>query len=121
MPATSTKSETTAHDARDSLMQEVTAKFFRGLGDPLRLRILGELMDGELCVSDLVDRTGLPQGRVSHHLACLRWCGYVTTRKDGRFVFYAVTDSRVKQLVELARDIVAKNAEHILECAKIAR
>lgn len=121
MPTSQTISETTTHGARDSLMQEVTAKFFRGLGDPIRLRILEELMDGELCVGDLVSRTGLPQGRVSHHLGCLRWCGYVTSRKDGRFVYYAVSDERVRRLMELARDIVAKNAEHILECAKIAR
>jgi ArsR family transcriptional regulator len=103
------------------MIQEVTAKFFRGLGDPLRLRILEELLEGELCVSDLVARTGLPQGRVSHHLGCLRWCGYVSTRKEGRYVYYAVTDLRVRQLVELAHDIVAKNAEHILECVRIGR
>ncbi len=121
MPTISTLSETATLDAQDSQREEITAKFFRGLGDPLRVRILEELLGGELCVSDLVARTGLPQGRVSHHLGCLRWCGYVTSRKDGRFVYYAVADARVRQLVELAHDIVARNAEHILACAKIVR
>jgi ArsR family transcriptional regulator len=49
------------------------AKYFRGLGDPIRLRILELLRtDGELSVGELVRRLDLPQPQVSNHLACLR-------------------------------------------------
>jgi ArsR family transcriptional regulator, cadmium/lead-responsive transcriptional repressor len=61
---------------------EVTARFFRGLTDLTRLRIVKLLLDeGEMNVSALVARLGQAQSRISSHLACLRWCGYVTSRR----------------------------------------
>lgn len=99
---------------------ELTAKFFRGLGDATRLKIVELLLgEGELPVKALVERLGVQQGRVSSHLACLKWCGYVTTRSDGRLALYRVTDRRVKRIVELARQMVARNAEHLYACTRI--
>ncbi len=97
------------------------AKFFRALGDPTRLRMLQAVADEEKSVGDLVQITRAPQGRVSTHLACLRWCGYVTGRREGRKVFYRVTDSRVRELVRLASDLVAENRERIRTCTVIHR
>ncbi len=99
----------------------LTAKFFRALGDPTRLRILQEVMDEEKNVSELVKITGSPQGRVSSHLACLRWCGYVTTRQEGRNVFYRVTDPRVRKLLEIASQLVQDNTDRIRTCTIIDR
>jgi ArsR family transcriptional regulator, cadmium/lead-responsive transcriptional repressor len=90
---------------------ELSAKFFRGLGDPTRLKILEILLDGERSVSDLVRLLGIQQGRVSNHLACLKWCGYVTTATHGRYTVYRIADSRVKRILQLSREMVAKNAE----------
>jgi len=97
------------------------AKFFRALGDPTRLRILQAVADEEKSVGELVQITQSLQGRVSTHLACLRWCGYVTARREGRKVFYRVTDPRVRQLVKLASDLVAENRERIRTCTVIDR
>ncbi len=97
------------------------AKFFRALGDPTRLRILQAVADGEKSVGELVQITRAPQGRVSTHLACLRWCGYVTARREGRKVFYRVTDPRVRGLVRLASDLVAENRDRIRTCTVIDR
>ena len=97
------------------------AKFFRALGDPRRLRILRAVLDQEKNVNDLVRLTGAPQGRVSTHLACLRWCGYVTARREGRQVFYRVTDSRVRTLLRIASDLVRDNCERIRACTIIDR
>lgn len=99
----------------------LTAKFFRALGDPTRLRILQEVMEGERNVSELVRITGSPQGRVSSHLACLRWCGYVTARQEGRNVYYRVTDPRVRQLIEVASELVRDNTDRIRACTIIDR
>ena len=58
---------------------DVTARFFRVLGDPTRLKVLELLLeDGEVNVGAMLRRLGIAQGRLSSHLACLRWCGYVT-------------------------------------------
>jgi DNA-binding transcriptional ArsR family regulator len=56
---------------------------------------------------------------VSNHLACLRWCGYVDSRRDGKFVYYRVADPRIRDLVTLARDVIAGHAEAIQSCTRI--
>ncbi|MGH2902568.1 MAG: ArsR/SmtB family transcription factor [Solirubrobacteraceae bacterium] len=62
---------------------ELLAKYFRGLGEPTRLRILRHLSDaGELSAGEIVKRVGPPQATVSTHLGCLRWCGFVSTRRE---------------------------------------
>ena len=75
--------------------------------------------EGELNVSELVERLGQPQGRVSSHLACLRDCGYVSARREGKFVYYRVADQRVPLLLALARDMLADHAEAIIACTRM--
>jgi DNA-binding transcriptional ArsR family regulator len=98
----------------------MVAKYFRALGDPTRLRILGLLQaDGELSAGDLTRRLGQPQPKVSNHLACLRWCGFVATRRDHRVIYYRLADQRVATLLELAGGLLADNAEHVAACCRI--
>lgn len=96
-----------------------TARFLKGLGDPTRLRILQLLFERERTVGELVDLLELPQARVSTHLACLRWCGYVQPRKEGRRVWYQVADSRLIKILELAAELATPNAEHLATCTRI--
>ena len=102
------------------LETDLVAKYFRGLGDPIRLRILELLRrEGELSVGELVARLGLPQPQVSNHLACLRWCGFVESRREGRTVFNRIADQRVEAMLELAQSLLADNAEHVAACCVI--
>ncbi len=104
----------------DDIGSQVAARFFRALGDPTRLRLLLLLLEkGEMTVSELVDAVDGLQGRVSSHLACLRWCGLVEDRREGRRVFYSVPDGRVRDLLALALPLIADNAEHIVTCHRI--
>jgi len=101
---------------------DLLAKYFRGLGDPTRVRILALLTEhGELSVGVLVARLGQSQPKVSNHLACLRWCGFVATRREHPSVFYRVADGRVEQLLGLARELLDDNAEHVAACGHIDR
>jgi ArsR family transcriptional regulator, cadmium/lead-responsive transcriptional repressor len=95
------------------------ARFFKGLGDATRLRILELLLDRERTVGELVDLLDLPQARVSTHLACLRWCGYVRARKDGRRVWYELRDPRIEKLLRLADELAIPNAKHLASCTRI--
>jgi DNA-binding transcriptional ArsR family regulator len=102
------------------LASDLVAKYFRGLGDPIRLRILELLRgEGELSVGALVVRLGLPQPQVSNHLACLRWCGFVEARREGRTVYNRIADPRVEAMLELAQSLLADNAEHVAACCQI--
>ena len=99
---------------------DLVAKYFRGLGDPTRLRILEELREeGELSVGELVERLGLPQPKISNHLACLRWCGFVATRREHRVVFNRIADPRVEAMLDLAQALLEDNAEHVAACCRI--
>ena len=69
------------------------AQTFKALADATRLRILGLLRSGEICVCDIHASLGLPQPTVSRHLAYLRKTGLVTGRKDGLWVHYRLARS----------------------------
>jgi len=99
---------------------EIRSRFFRVLGDPKRLKILEFLLDGEKPVSEIVDHLQASQGRVSNHLACLRWCGFVATRRDGKFVYYRLADPRVRDVVRLADSIIGDNAAAIASCTRVS-
>ena len=97
------------------------AKFFRGLGDPTRVRIVRLLLEKPRTVSELVGLLGSPQGRVSSHLGCLRWCGFVEGVREGRNVTYQVSDERVRRLLDTAQALLQENAERVASCFVTAR
>lgn len=99
--------------------EALQAKFIRGLGDPTRLRIVRRLVAGPLSVTELMAYLAMPQSRVSNHLACLKWCGYVSAERRGKSVIYSVADERVRTVVDLVHAIVAANAQRIADCVRI--
>ncbi|MGD9796351.1 MAG: ArsR/SmtB family transcription factor [Acidimicrobiia bacterium] len=96
-----------------------SARFFRVLGDPTRLKILELLLGGPHTVSELVEATGAPQARVSNHLACLRWCRFVEAEREGRTVIYRVVDPRIATLLEAGRELTDEHCEHLIGCKRI--
>ncbi len=99
---------------------DLVAKYFRALGDPTRLRIVGLLQaEGELSAGELTRRLAQPQPRVSNHLACLRWCGFVKTRRDHRVVYYRLADDRVAAILGLVHTLLEDNADHVAACCRI--
>jgi DNA-binding transcriptional ArsR family regulator len=97
---------------------EIQAKLFRGLSDPSRLSILETLRNGAVTVSEIVEATGLSQSNVSNHLGCLRDCGLVAAEQQGRFVYYELSDKRVRQLLTLADELLADVAKGVYECTR---
>lgn len=95
---------------------ELTAKLFRGFSDTSRLAILETLRGGAMTVGEIVNETGLAQSNVSNHLACLRDCGLVASEHNGRFVFYALSDTRVERFLTLADELLGQVARGVYEC-----
>ncbi len=79
----------------------LVADKFKALAEPARLELLNCLRGGELSVGDLVEQTGMGQANVSKHLQLLFSLGFVTRRKEGLFVYYALADKTVFQLCDL--------------------
>ena len=82
---------------------------FRALADRTRLRIVNLLARGSLCVCDLQQILGQPQSSVSRHLALLKSAGLIADRRDGLWVFYALTAWDTP----LARGVLAALRDHL--------
>jgi len=90
---------------------------FRGLGDPSRLAILRHLALGEHRVVDLTAHLRLAQSTVSKHLACLRDCGLVISRPQGRASVFSLTHSEaVLKLFAAAEELLAVSGDAVILC-----
>jgi DNA-binding transcriptional ArsR family regulator len=89
---------------------------FRSLGDPTRLAILRRIASGEARVVDLTGELGLAQSTVSKHLACLRDCGLIDYRVEGRQSFYALTRPELLDLLRSAEQVLAATGEAVALC-----
>jgi DNA-binding transcriptional ArsR family regulator len=102
---------------RESEEMCLLAKFFNGFANSTRLSILLLLAQrGEMKVGELVRELGAPQPRVSDHLRCLAWCGYVRVRREGRNAFYSVADHRVLEVLKLGEALLRDNLDHVESC-----
>lgn len=94
---------------------------FRGLADRTRLAILCRLAQGEVRVVDLTNSLGLAQSTVSGHLACLRECGLVTARPEGRQMFYAIAHPELLDVLASADSLLAASGRQIALCPTYGR
>lgn len=93
--------------SRDDELERASGSL-RALSHPMRLKILYALGDGEVSVLDIVRQVGTTQSNVSQHLAILRECGLLTSRRDANRVYYRVGDARALHLIEFMRDLSRK-------------
>jgi DNA-binding transcriptional ArsR family regulator len=84
-------------------------KFLRSVANEDRLMLLCQLTEGERCVSDLEAETGITQPTLSQQLAVLRNEGLVTTRRDGKFIYYTLGDERVHAMLAALHGMFCKN------------
>lgn len=94
------------------------AKFFRGFADPTRLSILESLRKGERTVGEIVSDTQQSQPNVSNHLGCLRDCGLVVAKRDGRNVLYSTSNGRIAHLLEDADRVLSEVNEQVYKCTR---
>lgn len=95
---------------------ELTAKFFRGLGDPGRLKILTRLLEKESDIEELADLLKAPIPQVDRHLSCLSWCGYVIAREIEGRTYYMIADKRIEQLIKIAEGLMSNRAYFLNTC-----
>jgi DNA-binding transcriptional ArsR family regulator len=95
---------------------ELAAKLFRGLADPTRLSVLLALRGGERRVVDLVEQLGTSQANVSGHLSCLKDCGLVADRVQGRANFYRLARPELAALLRAAEELLAGVGHDVQLC-----
>jgi ArsR family transcriptional regulator len=97
------------------------AALFHSLADETRLRIVRRLARGEARVVDLTGELGLAQSTVSKHLACLRDCGLIDYRAEGRQSFYALTRPELMDLLASAEHLLAATGHAVALCPEAGR
>jgi ArsR family transcriptional regulator len=90
--------------------------FFKALADATRLRILGLLLTGEVCVCHIQESLKIPQPKVSRHLAYLRRAGLVHTRREGLWIHY-----RMAQLSDPVLQTISQAVAHGLAQMDVVR
>ena len=94
---------------------------FRSLADATRLAIVGHLALGEHRVVDLTAHLGLAQSTVSGHLACLRDCGLVGVRTEGRASLYSLARPELFELLSSAERLLAATGDAVSLCPSSGR
>nr|WP_281891055.1 metalloregulator ArsR/SmtB family transcription factor [Paenibacillus sp. YYML68] len=97
---------------------EVKAKFIRGFSDKTRLHILECLKGSEKTVSELVEALQGNQSNISQHLACLKGCGIVVGRQEGKYMFYSLRNEQIVQLLDMMDAVFTQVEEEVAACER---
>ncbi len=100
----------------DTKVYELQAQIYKALANPTRLMIISSLGEGEKTVGELVKDLSLSKSNVSQHLNYMKAIGLVCSRKEGKRVYYYVSDKRILKAIESVRQILF---ERFLRCSKI--
>lgn len=84
---------------------EQAAVAMQAMSHPLRIKILCLLSSGEMMVQEITDAVGSTQSNISQHLAILRACGMINSRKVATKVLYRIEDARILKMISLTREI----------------
>ncbi|MDR3586344.1 MAG: metalloregulator ArsR/SmtB family transcription factor [Desulfosporosinus sp.] len=97
---------------------DIKVKFIKGFADKTRLEILETIKNEEKTVQQIVDAIKGNQSNVSQHLACLKGCGIVTARQEGKFIHYRLLDEHVKSLLEMFDTVLGDVKQQVAACDK---
>ncbi|MFC2052960.1 ArsR/SmtB family transcription factor [Chloroflexota bacterium] len=105
----------------NELPDEKLSRIFRVISSPARLRILVAIGNGEACVCHLEEILGYRQSYISQHLMALRSAGVLETRREGRYIFYRLSDKRMLKLIQEAGVIAGVPEDDIKTMFKLEK
>lgn len=95
---------------------DVKTQFLHGFGHKTRIQILDLLRTGEKTVSEIMQSVTGSQSSISQHLACLRGCGLVTGRQEGKFMYYTLRNEKIHKLLNMFDDVLHDVENDVLTC-----
>jgi len=95
---------------------DVKAKFLRGFSDKSRLQILESIKNKEKTVSEIVQDLQGNQSNISQHLACLKGCGIIKGRQEGKYMYYSLRDEKVNELLSLFDVVFTQVQSNVDKC-----
>jgi len=95
---------------------EAKVKFLRGVADKTRLGILQAIRSEEKTVNGIVACVGGSQSNISQHLACLRGCGVITKRQEGKFCYYGLANSNIIDFLSMVDTVMEDICDDVTCC-----
>nr|WP_243895855.1 metalloregulator ArsR/SmtB family transcription factor [Paenibacillus sp. F411] len=95
---------------------DLKTKFIRGFSDKTRLQILNILKSGEKTVSQIVEAVQGNQSNISQHLACLKGCGIIVGRQEGKYIYYALRNEQILSLIQLLDEVYEQVQNETIAC-----
>ena len=80
------------------------AELFKVFGDTTRIRILYGLFESEMCVCDIAEMLSLTPSAISHQLKLLKQFKLVKSRRDGKTIYYSLSDDHVRSIIDMGRE-----------------
>lgn len=97
---------------------DVKAKFIRGFSDKTRLQILECIKEKEKTVSQIVEEISGNQSNISQHLSCLKGCGIIVGRQEGKFIYYSLRSEQIRLLLSVINDVFHQVEEDVAACER---
>ena len=95
---------------------ELKAHFTHGLSNKVRLMILELLKSKGMTVNEIVKQSQISQSSISQHLSCLKGCGLVNSRQEGKYVYYQIKNNQILELLKLIDSVVENTEDDIQSC-----
>ena len=99
--------------APDDPALQSMADLFKVFGDPTRVRILFALFQQETCVQEIANRLGMTQSAISHQLRILKQARLVSSRREGKSIFYALADDHIYTIFRLKKSFLLSMENHL--------
>ncbi|MFN2745194.1 MULTISPECIES: ArsR/SmtB family transcription factor [Bacillus] len=94
---------------------DTKVKLIHGFSNKTRLQILECIKDKEKTVSQIVEEINGNQSNISQHLACLKGCGIIVGRNEGKYCYYSLRNQHIRDLLAMF-DIVLGDVQHDVAC-----
>jgi DNA-binding transcriptional ArsR family regulator len=101
--------------------QKSIAEYLKVLGSPFRIQLLFSIGYGEACVCHLEATLKKRQAYISQHLMVLRDAGILDTRREGKYIYYRVSDQRLFDLIQYSADILGISTETLPDLTELIK
>lgn len=102
----------TVKNVKENILDDNTSEnlslFFKLFADSTRIKILSALDKSEMCVCDLAACLNMTKSAVSHQLSLLKRASLVKSRRDGKEIFYSLSDEHIKMIVEIGLEHISE-------------
>ena len=95
--------------------------FFKAFSNETRFAIIEQLRKRPLTVSEICEKTGFEQSRVSHNLRCLEHCGFVSAERNGKYISYALDKETILPMLDLVTQHIKKYKKKLERCTEVRK